>query len=142
MIRRSLVVVALALLIALGAFAYLTHSQQKEQMENRERISFALKIEGLPDSLRIESSHVDSWTEYHLVFGCRDRSGNLEYLLEGRDWEIEDISPPRAYPAIEDDKRANYTFSREATWRGGESLVASVLFDEDGERFIIEYHDY
>ncbi|MGJ8642596.1 MAG: hypothetical protein ACSHX9_04240 [Luteolibacter sp.] len=124
----------------MSVFAYSRYQQHKAYLENFDRVKFVLYIDELPDSLEIEAAWVDNWTEYHLVFACRDRTGELGYLLEGRDWDTKTKAPWPLKSMFEDELQLEHTITREAKWRGEDTVEAAVLFDADGERFIVEYH--
>jgi hypothetical protein len=64
----------------------------------------------------------------------------LDYLFAGRDWKITEASPHWEYLGLHDIKVREYTVVREAKWKGDGNVSATVLFDQDGQSFIVEYH--
>ena len=129
----------LAVVIVFGSLYY---NQRKSLAANLERVAFVLNVDKVPQSLQVESAYVDNGTEYHIAVACSDVTGRLDYILAGRDWKVTEATPPWAYTSQKNNKGLEFTISREAKWNGEDNVSASVLFDQDGQRFIVEYHAY
>ncbi len=137
--RRAIIFSLLTVAIVSGSLYY---NQRKALAGNLERVAFVLNVDKVPQSLQVESAYVDNWTEYHIVLACRDVTDRLDYILAGRNWKITEASPPWDYTSIKDSKGFAFTIVREAKWNVEDNVSASVLFDQDGQRFIVEYHAY
>jgi hypothetical protein len=137
--RRAII---FGLLTAAIVFGFSYHNKRKSLARNSERVAFALNIDKVSESLQVEAAYVDNWQEYHIVIACRDVTDRLDYLLVGRDWTITEASPPWEYVGLEDVKVREYTIVRKAKWNGDGNVSAVVLFDQDGQSFIVEYHAY
>jgi hypothetical protein len=143
--RKKIVIrsaIIFGLLTAAIVFGLSYNNKRKSLSRNFERVAFALNIDKAPKSLQVESAYVDNGQEYHIVIACRDVTDSLDYLLAGRDWKITEASPPWKYSGLEDVQAIEYTIVRKAKWNGDGNVSAEVLFDEDGQRFIVEYHAY
>ena len=138
-IRRAIIFGMLTAAIVFG-FSY--HNKRKSLARNLERVAFALNIDKVSESLQVEAAYVDNGQEYHIVIACRDVTDRLDYLLAGRDWKITEASPHWEYVGLEGVKVSEYTIVREAKWKGDGNVSAAVLFDQDGQSFIVEYHAY
>ena len=128
--------------MAVVVFGFSYYNQRKSLARNVERVSFALKIDKVPESFQIEAAYVDNWTEYHIAIACRDVTGRMDYILAGREWKITEVSPPRQYIGFTNENGREYTIVREAEWDGDGNVSAAVFFDQDGKSFIVEYHVY
>jgi hypothetical protein len=133
--KRWMLVAAGLALSALGV-SVLTASL-REQARKQERVQFALNLDGVPRSLEIEALWVENWTDYSLMVSCRDHSGETDYLLKGRDWTVTEVRPYTLEVNYEG-RRMHHTIMRKAIWET-DRASAEVLFDQDGERFIVRF---
>ena len=138
-IRRAII---FGLLTAAIVFGFSYQNKKKSLARNLERVAFALNIDKVSESLQAGAAYVDNLQEYHIVIACHDVPDRLDDLLVGRDWKITEASPPWEYVGLEGVKVREYTIVREAKWKGDGNVSAAVLFDQDGQSFIVEYHAY